>query len=358
MRLEPKGFLQLVLGVFLFGCVAEAASDPHNQDIPLFINDIFIQAQGRLVEKQVGGFQPLEGRIGVTMTPATDLEATLKVGSSSFLGVPRWSVGPSQGLSLMEGKLEYSPGFGTFTMGQALLPFGLEGSQDEASLLFPRIFVYELGYLPLRDLQAGFHTDNGDGFFSSWAVHNGEGISQSSSDNRMFFTASLSYKKGQTAIGVSGMAGSLVPSANSQAVQTTGQAGEGPLMAANQENKLRAFSGFLGVQLGKLHLEGEAIWIQQINFLNRNETLDWYVTADQELLPRFNFIARYEGLDPDSRAADDFVSRSSVGFQWFSLHQNNRVILFGAKVLEQGHEVPNDEIRLVWRANIVNGDIW
>ncbi len=62
----------------------------------------------------------------------------------------------------------------------------------------------------------------------------------------------------------------------------------------------------------------------------------------------FSAYLRYDQFDPNVKLPNDLQRRASIGLIASNKTRSSNLILVGSKVTEQGAQVNNDEIRLIW----------
>ena len=93
-------------------------------------------------------------------------------------------------LAIVEAYAQLDSSYGRVQFGLVKIPFGAEGGIPEGLLHFQRSLIFQDGIVGLRDQGINYAIENG-GFFSEWAIHNGEGGEDK--DNQIWFTGRAGY---------------------------------------------------------------------------------------------------------------------------------------------------------------------
>jgi hypothetical protein len=326
--------LALIFSILIFspGVSLADGEEPKILGSQIFLNDILFQPQARISEPSKGGVDPLLWLVGVKTQFVSWVDVRGSIGSSSLLGRPSWSPQPTESVSLIEMKGTLHSFIGDIYAGQTLVPWGLEGQTLESQLWLPRSLLYENGVFPLRDIGAGFKTES-DGFYMNIMVHNGEGGGLSNNqDNRMFFTGQWGYMGPvHTNFGVSATAGHI------------------GLPYAQTSTKVRGGNMFFGFNIFGLGLQLEGSYVQTITDAATSDNFSVHSDIEHPISNHFNFIGRWEEQNPNTRATSNVQSRVYGGLEFHSVDNFSRLFLFAVKNYENITEIPNDEIRLIWR---------
>ena len=321
----------LVVGVIFLGWSLVASADENPKIIQL--EDIFAQVQGRVAEPSTGGFSPILWKLGAGAQFNSWLSLDTSVGASQLLYLPNWSTPPSDSVSLLDLKAQMMTDFGDFYAGQFQIPWGLEGTSDEAALWLPRSMFYEKGALPLRDIGGGFKTDY-DGYFMNVAAHNGLGAGVTNNTNRLFVTGQTGYRgKAHSVVGLSLTAGHIIS----------------PL--TSMDTKVRGANAFYGFNIFGLGLQLESSVIESKTDAQTTDVLAWHADLQHPLSDHINLIYRYEAYNPNLRVSSNVLSRGYIGGEIHSADNFSRLFLFLVKNNESQSETPNDEIQLAWRVS-------
>lgn len=318
--------------LFLLCLTASLNSAAAENPASFSVNDIFLQSSAKVQEGNAGGLDFPQWKFGALAKFSPTLELNLSLGSPSLLYLPSWSTLANQGASLLDVKAQIKTSVADFYAGQFLTPFGLEGTRGENELFFPRSFLYERGLIPLRDYGVGIFSQN-DGFYFNVAAHSGEGANYSAStDSRLFGTGQWGYETPtHEALGLSIIEGRVI----------------NPLTLA--ETKLRGGNLFFKFHLFKMAIDLEGSIFQSI--LNQVESnyLAWHGDFSYIASDSVNIIARYEQYNPNTKISSNVLGRGYFGIEWHGKNSFSRLFIYLVKNNESLNEMPNDEVRFVWR---------
>lgn len=312
-----------------------------------------LELSGLLLEPSYGHVEPHTGSFSAgrsyaelrwTLDPM--VSATLKFGSRELLGQPaRFGVVTNpESLAVIEAYGQTEAALGRLRFGMIPIVFGLEGGDSEKTLLLPRSLIFINRYLVLRDAGASYHISSA-GFFSDWAIHNGEGGTDL--DNNLWFTARLGWRSDTgLVVGVSGSTGRTSPASTNPKGTASSDAA---WLDVNQDARLRIVNAFVSWRLKLLRLDieglaGEAMQGESvIKTRALHADLIWFTGSS------VNALLRYDVMDPRNDRGNDQLTEYSVGLAWRSRYQNSVLTLLGTKRVQQ--DVPVDEHRalVMWR---------
>ena len=244
-------------------------------------------------------------------------------------------------LGFYEMYAQYQGVYGKTRFGLIPLNFGYDGVIESSHRYFERALPYKQRAFGLRDYGFSFYTEN-KGYFTEIIAHNGE--VDTTSDGRLWTTARWGFDKGKDF--------------RAQVSLQTGYVKD-EVSLGNTENVLG------GVTNGET-----AKWRNGLIFLN------WYprrwnvvfqygggefVQGDREgqfstqtltvtrlFNNQYGAGFRYDEFDPNSDLSNDKITEYSLLLLAKSIDSTSTVYLAGTKVEEQGTEVANDQLRLVW----------
>ena len=196
----------------------------------------------------------------------------------------------------------------------------------------------------LRDYGFSYHISTG-GFFSDWAVHNGEGGTDL--DNRMWFTFRTGFQEGRALkVGVSGSTGSTTPLSTNVSTPSTTVSVAGYDVTRSAKIRLANVFGEFNWERLTASFEITGGDIEQDSGSNRLRA--GHVDLDYNLSDQWSLLARYDQYDPTS-ADNDSVIDMMAGVALKSAFENSVLYLFGSQRRYEGQ--PNDihRVLLVWR---------
>jgi hypothetical protein len=311
----------------------------------LAVSGLFLEPTFVYYEPSQGSFEAGRSFLAISWTREPNLSAVLKVGSRSLIGTPaRYGPAPVDQLALIEGYAQLDMIAGTIRGGLVPIEWSLEGGDTEERLRFPRSLLFENRAINLRDYGVSYHLSTG-GFFSDWAIHNGEGGTDL--DNRMWFTFRAGFQNGRALkVGISGSTGSTTPLSTNVAIPTTTVTTAGYDVTHSAKIRLaNAFGEFNWERLtGSFEVTGGDV--QQDSGSNRLRA--GHVDLDYDLSDKWSLLARYDQFDPTS-ADNDSVHDMMAGVALKSVYENSVLYLFGSQRKYEGQ--PNDihRVLLIWR---------
>jgi hypothetical protein len=323
----------ILLAVVLFVTTSRAlAQEPESPKPIVEVSDLFFQAQGRLIESAAGKIDLPQWRVGFKSKFAAWVDAEASVGSTQLLWRPTWSQQPTDSVSLVDLKGTLHSMVGDLYVGQFRVPWGIWGTMDEEELWLPRTLLFERGYFPLRDTGAGFYTIL-DGFYMNLVAHNGEGAGIADRDNRMFVTGQWGFKgPANLDVGLGATTGYLAAPNSTTSTQ------------------LRGANAYFGFNIFGLGFQVEGSLLQSATETVQTDTLAWHADVQHPITEKIGFIGRYEQLNPDTRQNNSNVlGRAYAGGEYHSKDGISRLFLYYVKNYESQNEVPNDEVRVIWR---------
>ncbi len=332
----------------LFAALALVSASASAQESlgSLAVSGLFLEPSFIYFEPSQGSFDAGRSFLAVSWTREPNLSAVLKVGSRSLIGTPaRYGPAPVDQLALIEGYAQLDMIIGTIRGGLVPIEWSLEGGDTEERLRFPRSLLFENRAINLRDYGVSYHISTG-GFFSDWAVHNGEGGTDT--DNRMWFTFRGGYQVGRSLkVGLSGSTGSTTPKstiAASTLLYPVVKAG----YDTTQPAKIRLVNAFGEFNWERLTATIEATGGDVSQDSGNNRLLAGHVDVDYNLSDKWSLLARYDQFDPTS-SDNDSVRDVMAGVALKSIYENSVLYLFGSQRKYEGE--PNDvhRVLLIWR---------
>jgi len=320
---------------------AQASAKVLREDIgELNIHDLLLRPEFKLQEPSEGAFSIGESSFALRWELEKRFGGVIRIGPRTLLNpLARYQPLVDEDVVIVEGFAEYTDLYGRFRMGRIPVEFGYEGRLWERELLFPRSLIFSKRAVMLRDLGVSYEISQ-NGFFTGFVVHNGE--SDSDTDGRIWYTARWGLRGENFELGMTGQTGGTKPIATSASTDTL--AGVDPL----REAKWR--QGGMHFVYNKKKWE----WVLEVYAGEREQMQEVgkYSAGHTDLGHRFtkNFSAylRYDQMDPNSKIPNDLERRASIGFIASNKTHSSNVILVGTKVIEQGTQVNNDELRLIW----------
>lgn len=308
----------------------------------LEVSEILLKPYFLLKEGSQSEF--LIGDTSFTMSWYKDelISSRLKIGSADLLNKPvHYKPAVTEDLKIVEAFAQVKGAYGEARLGLIPLDYGLEGATTEGELIFPRSLLFKTHIIGLRDYGASYKISD-RGFYTRLAVHNGE--SDRNLDGRMWMTSTWGYDGLKNMrLGISGQTGSTKP------ISTSTSTGTLAGVDINKEAKWRMVDLFASWRPRYWTLTLEAT---MGDLLQEKEVRKFYVghfDIAYELSDKWGLQARYDMYDPNNKLKDDIQTEISAGAAYKSEHETSVIYLIATKILEQGKEKANDEIRLIWR---------
>ena len=313
----------------------------------LAVSGIFLEPTFVYSEPSHGSFDAGRSFLSVAWTREPNLSAVLKVGSRSLIGTPaRYGPAPVDQLALIEGYAQLDTQIGTIRGGLVPIEYSLEGGDSEERLRLPRSLLFDYRAINLRDYGVSYHMSTA-GFYSDWAVHNGEGGTDL--DNRMWFTFRAGFQNGRSfKLGFSGSTGSTTPASTRPDVAATvtpvQQAGYDTTQSAKirlanffTEGTWERLTATLEITAGDIHQDS-----------GDNELRAGHVDLDYNLSDTWSLLARFDRFDPTS-GPNDQVENTMAGVALKSVYENSVLYLFGSRLKYEGQANDTHRVLLIWR---------
>jgi hypothetical protein len=305
------------------------------------IDELRIRAALVDTENVGAQFDTIGSAVAFRWSKDQNFTAYMLLGSKKMRNLPvYYSAVNEDSLGMVEGYAEYSDYYGRFRFGLIPLNFGYDGVLKEHDQIFSRSLFYSARVISLRDEGASFYTET-NGYFTQLAIHNGEidtpsdgrlwttGIWGFTNDRniRMQLSLQSGYVKGELSIN-----------------GTTKLAGVNNGQTARWRNGLFFINWYplnwnVVMELGG----GE---------MDQGDSHGRYDTTLFELSHQFSkyFTTgfRYNQMDPNRKIDGDTTTELSLVLAFKSIDNTSNFFLVGTKVIEESHQVPNDQLRLVW----------
>lgn len=337
---SPSSLMALAFGLCAFFGASACASEALGK---IQLTDLTLRPQAYFQEGQRGDFEWGESSAQLQWSLEESLKAAVRFGASSLRGRPLFYNSSTQtangDLDLIEAYGEYEGLFGRFRMGLLPMEIGREAVLEDHALIFPRSQVYSQGVFGLHDLGLNYLISYRH-FYTSFTVHNGE--SGSDVDNRSWFSARWGYDFRKLRLEFFGQTGSTTPSS------TAGSSFNVAQFDPSLESKWRLGGFYLDWVPSRFRMafEAEVGDVQQERSTHRLASGHFDVGQMGE---SFGLFFRYNPFDPDVKTHNDTIHRLSLATIFPNSSKTSQVILVGTKILEEGRQIGNDEIRLIWR---------
>ena len=340
--------IAVVAAVLVFGpvVVGAAPEEAYTESLgKLELSDLLIEPVFRMDEPKLASFGLGNSYLAATWKRDSALSAELKVGSRDLIGAPmRYGVAMDSELSLVEAYAQYDSVYGRIRAGLIPIAFSSQGGDTEARLSLTRSLLFANRQVNLRDYGFSYRLTN-EGFFSDWAIHNGEGGKDL--DNELWFTARWGYEGGRFfRAGVSGSAGRTSPSStNPLGVSSSADAG----LDVDKIARIRIANLFFDWEISPVRIEFQATGgdTRQDDDISKFRTLnaDFIIAANE----RLSWILRYDTYDPKTDAGGDLVTEGTAGLAWRTRYDNSVLYLLGTKRWLQDASSERHAFLVMWR---------
>lgn len=335
--------LSLVVGAIHATALQAASADESLGRLE--VSDLLLEPTYILTEPRQGQFRIGNSYLAARWSRDSVISAVFKVGSTDLIGVPaRYGSAPANQLGFVEAYAQADSDYGRARFGLIPIPFGLEGGDAERRLNFPRSLLFQTRMVNIRDHGASFRIAN-EGFFSDWAIHNGEGGTDL--DNETWFTARWGWQDNHRfRVGLSGSVGSTsTKSTNPSGTSTSTDA----LLDVNKGSRIRLANFFFEWDLMpvKLLFESTAGDTRQDDNVIKYRELH----ADAEIKGGSStlWLLRYDTMDPRSDLPADQVTELTAGVAFRSHYENSVFYILGTKRIQQDVSRDVHKAMIYWR---------
>ncbi|MGE4130994.1 MAG: hypothetical protein AB7F86_05115 [Bdellovibrionales bacterium] len=306
----------------------------------LRIHDLLLRPNFLLIENGTGAFSIGESSFALRWELENRFSGVIRLGPRTLLNpLARYSTTVDEDIVAVEAFAEMNHPYGRLRLGRVPVEFGYEGQQWERTLVFPRSLLFSKRAMMLRDVGGSYliHQNN---YYTGFVIHNGE--SDTDKDGRIWFTSRWGYANDKFEIGATGQTGSTKPTATSTSADTL--AGVDP----TQEALWR-----LGGIYGALHKKTWE-WVLEYYIGEREQSTNigkfmaGHLDISVEFTRYFSAHFRYDSYDPNLSQFGDLQRNVSLGLEWSNKTHSSNLIIMGTKVFEEKHQIPNDELRLIW----------
>jgi hypothetical protein len=306
----------------------------------LKILDLLLRPNFVLSEPKSGAFSIGESSVALQWDLEEKFSGVIRIGPRSLLNpVARYQPTVNDDVTLVEAYAEYDDTYGRFRLGRVPVEFGYEGKQWERNLIFPRALLFQKRAMMLRDVGGSYEITQNH-WYTGFVVHNGE--SDTDSDGQIWYTARWGYRTENFEIGLVGQTGNTKPIATSTSGDTL--AGVDP----SKDEHWRIGGLFFAVT-GR-HSE----WVGEyyMGAVEQNTTVSKFQTGHMDFgwdwSKTFSTHVRYDAFDNKMAHDGDFQQAASLALVLSNRTHSSNLILVGTKNFEEGHQIPNDELRLIW----------
>ena len=329
------------LGLLLV-CSATAQAGVVREDIgELKIHDLLLRPSFTLSEPKSGAFSIGESSFALRWELEEKFSGVIRIGPRTLLNpAARYADTVPDDVTLVEAFAEYVDHYGRFRLGRLPVEFGYEGRQWERSLIFPRSLLFQKRMMMLRDV-GGAYEVNHNNFYTGFVVHNGE--SDADRDGQIWYSAHWGYRTEIFEVGMAGQTGHTRPAGTSTSNDNLGGVDE-TRDATWRVGGLYTVWGRKGWEWVLEVYGGEVEQLTKVvgNFYAGHTDFSY------EWTKHFSTHLRWDQMDPNTRLGGDGEQAASLALVFSNGTRSSNLIVVASKKLEQGHEIANDEIRLIW----------
>lgn len=306
----------------------------------LKIHDLLLRPYFLIQEGRETNFSIGESSFALRWELEQKYAGVIRIGSRALMNPEaRYAAKVNDDVTLVEAFAEYNDIYGRFRMGRLPIDFGYEGRLWERYLIFPRSLLFQKRAMMLRDVGVSYDISQGN-WYSGFVVHNGE--SDNDVDGRSWYTARWGYKAEDFEIGFAGQTGSTRPVSTSTSADTL--AGVDPTKNA----KWRIYGIFAELSHKGFEWIIEAYHGELEQDTNVSKFATGHTDFSYNFNKRFSTHVRYDFFDPNLRTYGDQERQISLALELSNSSHSSNLILVGTKVLGEGTEIHEDQIRLIW----------
>lgn len=328
----------LVLMLFYTGFASAAIL---REDIGVLkIQDLLLRPNFLMSESHETGFSLGESSVALRWELGESFGGVIRIGPRTLLNpLIHYIKKVPDDVTLVEAYGEYNHPYGRFRMGRLPVEFGYEGREWERELVFPRSLLFQNRAMMLRDVGFSYEITHND-IYTGFVIHNGE--SDTDADRRIWYTARFGYKVEKWEIGLAGQTGSTTPLSSLNTSDT--------LAGVDPTKEARWRTGGLFWALRPRHWE----WVTEVYAGEREQETQigkfftGHSDLSYEVSRRFSAHLRYDHFDPNTKMDADLQRQVSLGLMFSNMTHSSNIILVGTKVIEEGHEVGNDQLMVIW----------
>jgi hypothetical protein len=321
------------------------------------ISDLLIRPEIAHRENRTGGFSIGESQLGFRWTFDSLISADVRLGSQSLLGAPlKYTImsaatAGSDQLAVIEGYGSWKMNLGRLRLGRIPIPFGVESAiKSDSTLVMPRSYIFSKGIIGLRDDGLLFDVDM-NGFYSKWAIHNGE--SGATTDSEHWLTVQAGWCGGaQLCLSASGQAGRTNPTSTNPGLAVPSadqirQLGINPSVASRQRLAVGSIDWrdrYGGVVLESLIGESEQ---NTLGVTDRGKISTTHLDAWLQVVPQVFALARFQTLDPRQDRGGDRVEEGVLGGSIRNFYGTGSLSFFVARKIDEQVVGVQHEFRIV-----------
>ncbi|MEK7356931.1 MAG: hypothetical protein AAB250_10805 [Bdellovibrionota bacterium] len=309
------------------------------------VSGLLLEPSFRFEEPRRGQFDVGRSYLAVTWTRDPSVSASIKLGSRSLIGKPaRYGPAATDDIAVIEAYAQLESAFGRIRAGLVPLPYGWEGGDSEHRLSLPRSQLFRNRIVNIRDHGVSYHVGF-EGYFSDWAIHNGEGGPDL--DNDMWFTLRSGWEGARfLRLGLSGTTGSTNAASTNLTPATWTSADAG--LSIGERAKIRIANAFLNWEVNPIEVTLEAT--AGNTFQDSGDRELRAVHLDLNFVPNesVSWLTRYDIFDP-STAPNDRSDEYTLGLAWKGKYRNSVLYVLGSKQVLENVPLNVHKAEIIWR---------
>lgn len=311
----------------------------------LAVSGLLLEPSFSFQEPRRGQFDVGRSYLAVTWTRDPLVSAQIKLGSRSLIGRPaRYGAAATDDIAVIEAYAQLDSSFGRIRGGLVPIPYGWEGGDSEHRLQLPRSQLFRNRIVNLRDHGMAYHISF-EGFFSDWAIHNGEGGPDL--DNDMWFTLRAGWEGARfVRVGISGSTGSTNPASTNLTPTTWTSADAG--LDITQRAKIRVANFFVNWEVHPVEVTLETSAGNTIQDSGERELRALHLDVNFVPNDSVSWLTRYDVFDP-STAPNDRVDEYTLGIAWKGKYRNSVLYVLGSKQVMENNPLNLHKAEIIWR---------
>lgn len=328
----------LVLGFSFPAPAAETLGD-------LAVSGLLLEPSFTFQEPRRGQFAVGRSYLAVTWTRDPLVSAQIKLGSRSLIGKPaRYGPAATDDIAVIEAYAQLDSSLGRIRGGLVPIPYGWEGADSEHRLELPRSQLFRNRIINLRDHGVSYHVSY-EGYFSDWAIHNGEGGPDL--DNDMWMTLRAGWEGARfLRLGISGSTGSTNPASTNLTPATWTSADAG--LDITQRAKIRLANFFVNWEIQPVEVTLEGSGGNTLQDSGDRELRALHLDVNYVPNNSVSWLTRYDAFDPSTNP-DDRVDEYTFGIAWKGKYRNSVLYILGSKQVMENNPLSLHKAEIIWR---------
>lgn len=336
------GFIRLAI-VGLCFAVSAANAVTIREDIGVLkIHDLLVRPSFFLGEGGQGSFSMGESSLAFRWELDEKYAGVIRLGPRTLINSSaRYAGTINDDIVPVEAYAELNHPYGRFRLGRLPIEFGYEGQQWERTLIFPRSLLFRRRVTMLRDVGGTYEIRHND-YYTFLAIHNGE--SDSDQDGKMWYTSRWGISNEKFELGLAGQTGST----ERDQTNASGDSLAGVDVTKDAKWRMGGIYGALHKKTWEWVLEFYLGQREQEEPAGSGRFAVGHSDISVDFGRKYAVHLRYDTFDPNLKKDRDLQREISLAFVLSNKTHSSNLILIGTKVLEEGHQIGNDELRIVW----------